>query len=128
MPDQESAQTPSPIAPSSTAKGSKRTRAFVCRVLRVVWFIVLGLVLLLLTAWVVAALYFDVRVPWLRVPLASIYTLAIAAAWVFIKRRRFAVGATLTGFLLVLGWWLSLTPSNDRDWQPDVAVLPYAEI
>jgi hypothetical protein len=31
-------------------------------------------------------------------------------------------------FLLVLGWWLWLPPSNHRDWQPDLALLPYAEI
>jgi hypothetical protein len=28
----------------------------------------------------------------------------------------------------VLAWWFTLQPSNGRDWQPDVAVLPYAEI
>jgi hypothetical protein len=27
----------------------------------------------------------------------------------------------------VLAWWFSLRPSNDRDWQRDVAVLPWAE-
>jgi hypothetical protein len=31
-------------------------------------------------------------------------------------------------FALVLGWWSSLTPSNDRYWQPDVAKLPTAAI
>jgi hypothetical protein len=30
--------------------------------------------------------------------------------------------------LLVLTWWFSLQPSNHRDWQPDVAVLPFADI
>jgi hypothetical protein len=28
----------------------------------------------------------------------------------------------------VLAWWFSLQPSNDREWQPDLAVLPYADI
>jgi hypothetical protein len=31
-------------------------------------------------------------------------------------------------FALVLAWWLALPPSNDRDWQPDVAKLPFATI
>ena len=31
-------------------------------------------------------------------------------------------------FGLVLAWWLALPPSNDRDWQPDVAKLPSAAI
>lgn len=34
------------------------------------------------------------------------------------------------GFLLLAGilWWLVLTPSNDRDWAEDQAILPYADI
>ena len=31
-------------------------------------------------------------------------------------------------FLVVLGWWLAINPSNARQWQPDVAKLPYAII
>jgi Domain of unknown function (DUF4105) len=31
-------------------------------------------------------------------------------------------------FAAVLAWWLTLAPSNDRDWQPDVARLPTATI
>lgn len=34
----------------------------------------------------------------------------------------------LTVFALVLAWWLLLPPSNSRDWEPDVAKLPYADI
>jgi len=30
--------------------------------------------------------------------------------------------------VVVLIWWLSLRPSNDRDWQPDLKVLAYADI
>jgi hypothetical protein len=89
---------------------------------------VLGVLLLVLTLWAVAALTFDVRVSWLRVPLAVIYVVTLLTLWIVVKRRWLAVGATLAGFALVLGWWLTLQPSNDRDWQPDVAVLPYADI
>jgi hypothetical protein len=31
-------------------------------------------------------------------------------------------------FVVVLAWWLSMPPSNTRDWQPDVARLPSAVI
>ncbi len=27
-----------------------------------------------------------------------------------------------------MAWWLTIKPSNERDWQKDVAVLPYAII
>ena len=40
--------------------------------------------------------------------------------------------AAVTGFALLfavlLGWWSGIEPSNDRDWQPDVARLAHAEI
>ena len=97
------------------------------RGLRVLGLIALGCVLLVLTIWAAAALYFDVRVPWLRVPLAALYVLAVLTVWIFVKRRWRAVGLTVSGFALVLAWWSMLQPSNDRDWQPDLAVLPYAE-
>ena len=35
---------------------------------------------------------------------------------------------TVAGFLIVLTWWFSLQPSNNRDWLPDSTVLPFAEI
>lgn len=84
--------------------------------------------LVLVTFWAAAALYFDVRVSWLRVPFALVYLLAVLAVWIRIKSFWLKRGLTFGGFLLVLGWWLALPPSNDRDWLPDVAVLPYADI
>jgi hypothetical protein len=84
--------------------------------------------LVLMTAWAAAALYFDVRISWLRAPLAGVYLLAIAAVCIGVKRRGLAAGLTAGGFALVLAWWFSLRPSNDRDWQPDLAVLPYADL
>ena len=89
---------------------------------------VVWICLALLTAWAAAALYFDVRVPWLRVPLAVVYALAVLAVWVLVKRRWLTAGLTAGGFALVLAWWFSLQPSNERDWQPDLAVLAYADI
>jgi hypothetical protein len=84
-------------------------------------------VLGLATAWAAAALYYDVRVPWLRAPLAVIYGLGMLAVWVRV-RRPWKLIVTAAAFALVLAWWLSLRPSNNRDWLPDLAVLPWAEI
>src|SRR3989304_8718488 len=30
-------------------------------------------------------------------------------------------------FVLIIAWWTSIDPSNNREWSPDQAVLPYAE-
>ena len=79
------------------------------------------------TLWTMAALGFDVRIPWLSTPLAAIYGLGMLAVWIWVRHPWKAV-ATAAGFVLVLLWWLSLAPSNNRDWRPDVAVPPYADI
>jgi hypothetical protein len=89
---------------------------------------VLGCLLLPPTLWAVAALYMDVRVQWLRVPSVVAYALALLVVWIVVKRRWLATAFTVGGFAVVLAWWFTLRPSNDRDWQPDVAVLPYADI
>jgi hypothetical protein len=45
------------------------------------------------------------------------------------KRRRRAWGVFLALFAAVVAaWWLLIPPSNNRNWQADVAVLPWAEI
>lgn len=83
--------------------------------------------LLLATLWAAAALYFDVRVGWLRGPLAGLYAGVIGTVWALVKPRWRAAALTAGAFLLVFGWWSLLSPSNDRNWTPDLAVLPYAE-
>jgi hypothetical protein len=50
------------------------------------------------------------------------------AVWILLKGRWLARGLTAGGFLVVLAGWLTLQPSNDRDWQPDLAVLASADI
>lgn len=110
--------------PESTAKPTRRR----FKLLRGLLWLGLGIVLLVATLWALAALHFDVRIPWLRTPLMVLYALALVAGWVLVKGWWRKLGITLAGFVVVLGWWLTLKPSNDRDWQPDVAVLPYADV
>ena len=44
----------------------------------------------------------------------------------FVRPRRRAILGFFVVFAVLVAWWLAIPPSNDRDWQPDVAVLPYA--
>jgi len=85
-----------------------------------------------MTLWGTLALYFsDIDHALIRSGLAGLFglwglvaMLAIALGW-----RR--VGVTL-GFLalfaVLVAWWGSIKPSNQRDWQADVARLAYADI
>jgi hypothetical protein len=80
-------------------------------------------------AWGCAALWIDG--PASR-PLAGVLVAAFALAsagllgWLRPMHRGLAGFGLL--FLALLAWWLTLPPSNDRDWLPDVARLPTATI
>ena len=81
----------------------------------------------LAAVWAVGALYFDLPWPSLRVAAAVILGLAFASALVFVPGRLRRLGVILASFAVVLLWWLSLKPSNEAEWQPDVAQLAWSE-
>lgn len=87
------------------------------------------LLTLALTAWAAAALYFDLLPGTsLRTLGASSYGIAMVGALLTFRGRGKAIAICLAGFALVLAWWLTLKPSNDRAWQPDVAQTAWTEI
>jgi len=81
--------------------------------------------LLASTAWACAALFFDG-------PYSGLIAAAFACAavgilgWVRPVRKSLSLFAAL--FAAVVFWWLSIEPSNEREWLPDVARLPAADI
>ena len=91
---------------------------------------VLALLLaMLLTVWAVAALYFDLLSGVsFRTAIASGYGVAMLGAVAAFRGRGKGIAICIAGFALVLAWWLTLKPSNDRAWQPDVAQTAWAEI
>jgi Domain of unknown function (DUF4105) len=89
---------------------------------------VVWLVLLLMTLWAVAALCFDVRISWLRIPCVVAYLLAVAASVLIPKRFWYRTLGCVGCFLIVLVWWLSLKPSNHDDWQADVSRVAYGQV
>ena len=82
---------------------------------------------LLLTIWCVAALYFDLPFSRLRLPAAIAYALYLPSVLFFFRENSWRLLICLGGFVLVLAWWLTLRPSNNRDWQEDVAHTAWAE-
>lgn len=89
----------------------------------------LGLALVPLIAWSAAALWFDGPPQrWLAGLLAGGLVLVAGGALAFLRPVRRALVVVLAAFLAVLGWWLQLPPSNEGDWQPDVARTASATI
>jgi len=97
--------------------------------LRIAGRLILWSVLLIAIAWGSGALWFDgpASRP-LAGLLAAAFALAALALLIGVRPRRRGVAAFLALFAVLLVWWLSIEPSNDRDWQPDVARLAHAEI
>jgi len=80
-----------------------------------------------MTLWSTGALYYSPLLdPSLRPGAAAVFVVATLLAFIFLPRR----GRTLVGFFAVFGVLVALyfriPASNDRDWQADVAVAPYA--
>jgi hypothetical protein len=87
------------------------------------------LLALSLTAWGAAALYFDLLSGTsLRTWGASSYSIAMVGTLLAFRGRGKGIAICVAVFALVLAWWLTLKPSNDRAWQPDVAQTAWAEI
>jgi hypothetical protein len=79
------------------------------------------LVLLIGVAWAFGALWFDFPVSALRRPLAAVFGLSAIAALAFVRPRWRAQLGVAGAIALVAAWWLTIRPSNTRDWQPEVA-------
>ena len=81
------------------------------------------------TIWATLAIYYsDLPGEFLRIGLAAGFALGTLGAFGFLPNRRRSLLGFAAAFAVVLLWWLSRAPSNERDWQNEVAVLPYATI
>jgi hypothetical protein len=79
------------------------------------------------TAWGALALYYsDLPGEPVRIGLAAAFALGTVGAFLFLPNRRRTLLGFCAAFAILLAWWASIRPSNERDWQTDVAVLPYA--
>ena len=82
-----------------------------------------------MAAWAALAIdYSDLPSARLRTTLAIAFATGTALAFAVLPRRSRTLVGFLVAFALVVGWWLHITPSNDREWQPEVSRLAYADV
>lgn len=81
-----------------------------------------------LVAWAALAIYYS-NLPWLGIRVTAAAAFAAFAVWGFwFARQRRMPAVVIVTFLGVLAWWLTIQPSHDRPWRPEVAVMPRAII
>jgi hypothetical protein len=81
------------------------------------------------TLWAAGALYFDLpAAPAIRNAASALWLLGVPIAWFFISPRAVARGIIGLVFFGIVAWWLSISPRQNGDWKPDVALLADAVI
>jgi hypothetical protein len=87
----------------------------------------LGLAVAGATVWGALALYYsELADEPVRIALAAAFALGTLLAFGLLRNRRRTLLGFLVAFAILLLWWSSIEPSNEREWQTEVAVLPYA--
>jgi len=82
----------------------------------------------LLTAWCTLAIFYS-NLPWAGLRLALAICFAAVAVWVlWLSRLRHKSLLFVALCLGVVGWWISILPSQNRPWRPEVAVMPRAVV
>ncbi len=88
-----------------------------------------GLAVAGMTAWSAGAIYYsDGFGPRWSSVLAVTFVAVTGSAFLLLPRPRYTLAGFLVVFAAVLAWWLRIPASNGRDWQPEVAVTPWATV
>ena len=115
---------------SNEATVQKKPRRKKPLFIRLLWLLLVALsfgVAVILVAWAAGALFFDL-------PVSAPVRTAAAIIWAVVAIATLLFGGfrgrmlVLIAFVGIVGWWLTLRPTQDANWQPDVARLPPAII
>jgi hypothetical protein len=89
----------------------------------------LGVVVAAMTAWSAGAIYYSPLLDEsLRSVLAAAFIIATALAFILRRNRRRTLFYFVIAFTILVGLFFQIPASNDRDWQPEVAVTPYVTL
>jgi len=97
-------------------------------ILRVIGWILAVLILMAITGWETLAVYYSNLPEGLRLPGAIGIALFSLGTLLMVRPAGRSILIFLSGFAIVISWFLLIPASNDRDWQTDVARLAWADI
>ncbi len=81
-----------------------------------------------LIGWATLAIYYS-NLPWAWLRLVLALAFMAFGIWALWRSRTPRVLMAFAGlFLAVIVWWISIRPSHDRPWRPEVAVMPRVSV
>jgi hypothetical protein len=102
------------------------------RAIAIAGLLLLAVLMIASAGWGALAIYYSgSQSAALQTGLTGAFALAALLAVVALVFRRWrwrALATYLVLFAAIVAWWFGIEPSNDRDWQPDVAKLAYATV
>jgi hypothetical protein len=98
------------------------------RVIRWIGGLLVLLAVIIAAAWAFGAVWFDGPFGTGNRIAAVLLATTVVVVLLFVRPFWRKVGAVALLFGGILIWWLTLKPSNDGNWQPDVAQLAWADI
>jgi len=114
------------MASTESHPGTAASRPF--RLLRFLWIGIGSFTRFLMVVWATLAIYFS-NLPWAwsrQLLAAAFLAFSIWTIWWSrTPRMRLTLAALLLG---MLAWFIMIPPSHDRNWRPEVAVMPRAII
>lgn len=113
---------------SANRMSSTNSRSRLATALRFSGRAIILAVLLVASAWAAAALCFDIRIPWLRIPCLILYVCSALAALFYGQHFWRRIGFGFLCFGLVLAWWLTLKPPQYANWQADVSRTAWGDV
>lgn len=116
----------SPVAPEDSPPPTEPRRWTIRKVLKILLVVlVISPAMLMMTIWSALAIHFPtLPCQLLRTIIAWAFLIGFAGAFACVPNRRRTALCLLGAFVVVLVWWLTISPTHDRDWNPLVAVLP----
>jgi hypothetical protein len=90
--------------------------------------LLLAIVGLIAAAWAFGAVWFDGPFGAGNRIAAALLAIAFVVVLLFVRPFWRKLGIFVVLFAGVLVWWLTITPQQDSDWQPDVAQKAWADI
>jgi hypothetical protein len=102
------------------------------RVLQLILLPIIAAAMITATAWGALAIYYSNSSgeEFRKFPaiLFALFGAALLAWYLFSAHRRRALLIFSASFLLLLAWWSTIQPRQDRDWAPEYAKPPYAMV